>query len=132
MGKFLDLDGLTHFWEQVKSVLNTKATKTEVTQLANKVNNLIDSTSTVDEAFTKTIGGIVNLSNTVTLNIGFTPKYFEFSSIDSVGVYLRWNKTDGWTGTIGPLYNYEVDSGANTITISTHVSAGKFIWRAFG
>lgn len=40
MISFLDLKGLTHFWNEIKALLNTKASKSEVTQLANTVNNI--------------------------------------------------------------------------------------------
>lgn len=40
MNIFLDLDGLTYLWSKIKVLLNTKANKSEVTQLANTVNNI--------------------------------------------------------------------------------------------
>lgn len=95
---------------------------------------LEDFFATKDEAFTKTIGSIVDTSNTLTisLDIGFTPKCFEFIGIDNTDMYLRWDNANGWTGNEGALYDYDVDLGTNTITISAHIAVGKFIWRAFG
>ena len=87
-----------------------------------------------DEVFTKTKGGAVGITDTVTLDIGFTPKQFEIFGIDAdTGVYLQWTKSNGWTGNEGPLYDYDVDMDNNTITISTHIALARaLIWRAFG
>lgn len=133
MGKILDLDGLAHFWSEVKALLNTKANKSEVTQLADAVNK-ISSSTTPDGAFTETKGGRVEMSDTITLDLEFTPKAFELIGIgDNSGLYLYWDNSDGWSGYGGPLYDYDVDLSNNTVTIHTHLAlAGDFIWRAFG
>lgn len=137
MSKILDLDGLAHFWHKVKALINTKANKSEVTQLADAVNKISDSTTTTNGAFTKTKGKVItNISSDepTTLDIGFTPKYFELLGIGGCsGLYLYWDKTNGWTGYAGPLYDYDVDMDNNTVTISTHLTMqGDFIWHAFG
>lgn len=136
MGKILDLDGLTHFWNEIKALLNTKATKNEVTKLADTVNKISDSTTTTNGAFTKIKGGVTNISSDepTVLEIGFAPKYFELLGIDGCsGLYLYWDKTNGWTGYAGPLCNYNVNLNSNTVTISTHLTMqGDFIWHAFG
>lgn len=96
---------------------------------------LEDFFATKDEAFTKTIGGVITdmtSAEPIVLKIGFVPKYFELLGIgNGSGLYLRWDKNNGWIGNAGPLYNYEVS--LSIITISTHMTLnGDLIWRAFG
>lgn len=107
------------------------ATNNDVTQLTNTLN------ATKQEMFTQTKGGTAKFDNgnlTCTLDIGFKPKTFEFIGIGGCsGIYLQWDKISGWTGTAGPLYNYDVDLSNNTVTISLYTRMeGEFIWRAFG
>lgn len=136
-----------------KVAAKAQNTADKVKTLAENVQNTADDAKTVaanaqstaddavtdinelkDEVFTKTKGGAVGITDTVTLDIGFTPKQFEIFGIDAdTGVYLQWTKSNGWTGNKGPLYDYDVDMDNNTITISTHIALARvLIWRAFG
>lgn len=109
MSRFLDKSGLQKLWDNLKKFFVTK-----------------------EEAFTKSKVGIVSASGTFTMEIGFTPKFFEFIGIDNQIAYLQWDNTNGWNGNPGPFYDYNVDTENNTVTISAHTSMGNFMWRALG
>lgn len=107
------------------------ATNNDITQLTNTLN------ATKQEVFTQTKGGAIRnitYSEPVVLDVGFAPKTFELIGIGGCsGIYLQWDKTDGWTGNAGPLYDYDINLSNNTVTINTHMTMeGEFIWRAFG
>lgn len=121
------------------------AVKTAVANAQNTADNAIaaieelesdvsNTYATKEEAFTKTIGNAVNIADTITLDIGFIPKFFEIYGVgSSTGVYLRWDDLNDWSGNAGPLYDYYIDLDSNTITISTHTALNdSLIWRAFG
>lgn len=126
MAKGLDKNGVAYLWKRIKAYVDSA------------VSNISGGgTATPNEAFTKTKGEVVrniNYSEPVVLDIGFTPKTFDLMGVgDCAGIYLRWDKSNEWTGNAGPLYDYDVDLSSNTITISTHMTMqGDFIWRAFG
>lgn len=106
-------------------------TNNDITQLTNTLN------ATKQEVFTQTKGGAIRnitYSEPVVLDVGFAPKTFELIGIgDGSGIYLQWDKTGGWTGNEGPLYDYDVDLSNNTVKINTHMTMDdNFIWRAFG
>lgn len=107
------------------------ATNNDITQLTNTLN------ATKQEVFTQTKGRAIRnitYSEPVVLDVGFAPKTFELIGIGGCsGIYLQWDKTDGWTGNAGPLYDYDINLSNNTVTVNTHMTMeGEFIWRAFG
>lgn len=126
MARGLDGNGVTYLWQKMKSYVNTFCS------------NMIDSVKIPEEIFTKTIGGAINginYSEGVVLDIGFTPKCFEFIGIGKgVGLYLRWDETNEWTDAGNIFCDYDVDLNSNTITINVQMSLTNcdFIWRAFG
>lgn len=117
---------------RVKSLVNgaVSYSHTEWVQLASSA----DMPKVPQDTFTKTIGNAVNITDTVTLDIGFTPKCFEIYGIcSSTGIYLRWDDLNDWSGNAGPLYDYYIDLDNDTVTISTHMPLNdSFMWRAFG
>lgn len=124
MAKGLDKNGVAYLWKKFKAYVDTA------------ISNISGGSATTDGAFTKTKGGVTNISSgePTVLEIGFAPKYFELLGIGGCsGLCLYWDKTNGWTGYAGPLCNYNVNLNSNTVTISTHLTmSGEFIWRAFG
>lgn len=125
MAKGLDGKGVTYLWKKFKTYVDTA------------ISNISGGSVTTDGAFTKTKSRVIRnitYSEPVELDIGFKPKTFELIGIgDGSGIYLQWDKTNGWTGNEGPLYDYDVDLSNNTVTINTHMTMEcDFIWRAFG
>lgn len=119
-----------------KSDLDKDGLFARVEELFQKIEELENSTNP-DNAFTQTKGGAIRnitYSEPVVLDVGFAPKTFELIGIgDGSGIYLQWDKTNGWTGNEGPLYDYNINLSNNTVSINTHMLLEcNFIWRAFG
>ena len=125
MAKGLDGKGVTYLWKKFKTYVDTA------------ISNISGGSVTTDGAFTKTKSRVIRnitYSEPVVLDVGFAPKTFELIGIGGYsGIYLQWDKTDGWTGNAGPLYDYDINLSNNTVTVNTHMTMeGEFIWRAFG
>lgn len=125
MAKGLDGKGVTYLWKKFKTYVDTA------------ISNISGGSVTTDGAFTKTKSRVIRnitYSEPVVLDVGFAPKTFELIGIgDGSGIYLQWDKTNGWTGNAGPLYDYDINLSNNTVTVNTHMTMEcDFIWRAFG